>query len=597
MTGQPDAVAVVAITESPLARALAEELGCDLHGLRRRVPTADRGFDDTGAALAALFRSGTAIVWVGAVGAVVRLLAPHLGDKAVEPPVVAVAEDGGAVVPVLGGHRGGNDLARRIADWRGVEAAVTTAGDRRFGLALDAPPAGWHLANPEHYKGFVADLLGGAPVRIDAPGTWLAAAVLPSDPKAAHVLAATVNADRPGPTRLVYHPERLALGVGCERGADPAALEALVRRALADHDLAPASVAAVVSIDLKADEPAVLAAATALDRPVRFFDAATLEAETPRLANPSDIVFQAVGCHGVAEAAALAAAGPDGTLIVPKRRGDRVTCAIALAPDVIDASAVGRARGRLAVVGLGPGDPAWRTAEADRLVADASDVVGYGLYLDLIGAPAPGQAFHPFPIGAETERVDAALNLAATGRSVVLVSSGDAGIYAMASLVFERLETGERDEWRRVEIVVAPGISAMQAAAARLGAPLGHDFCAISLSDLLTPAAAIERRLRAAAEGDFVVALYNPVSRRRRTLLPRALSILADHRPAATPVAIARNLGRPDETCAITTLDAVDAEAVDMLSLVLVGASTTRAWRTAHAVRVYTPRGYAGKAP
>ena len=187
----------------------------------------------------------------------------------------------------------------------------------------------------------------------------------------------------------------------------------------------------------------------------------------------------------------------------------------------------------------------------------------------------------------------AALDLAAEGRSVALVSSGDAGIYAMATLVFELLARGEQVAWNRVEIAVAPGISALQAAAARAGAPLGHDFCAISLSDLLTPWAAIETRLKAAAEADFVVALYNPVSSRRREALPRARDILLGRRPNDTPVVIARNLGRDGESVRTVELAALTESDADMLTVLIVGSSQTRRvgrW-------VYTPRGYAAKSP
>jgi cobalt-precorrin 5A hydrolase/precorrin-3B C17-methyltransferase len=189
------------------------------------------------------------------------------------------------------------------------------------------------------------------------------------------------------------------------------------------------------------------------------------------------------------------------------------------------------------------------------------------------------------------------LQLAAKGRNVALVCSGDAGIFAMASPLVELLERPDDPAWARIDLVVSPGISAMQAAAARLGAPLGHDFCAISLSDLLTPRPDIERRLQAAASGDFVIAFYNPVSKRRRDLLPLARQILLEHRPADTPVAVARSLGRPEESIETTTLDELDVDQVDMLSLVLVGSSNSRRI-TLPSGRdlIFTPRGYDRKA-
>jgi cobalt-precorrin 5A hydrolase/precorrin-3B C17-methyltransferase len=340
----------------------------------------------------------------------------------------------------------------------------------------------------------------------------------------------------------------------------------------------------------------VLALAAELGVPARFFSAAQLERETARLKNPSDVVFAETGCHGVCEGAALAGVGPAGKLLVAKTRSARATCAIASAPHVLDARKIGRARGRLEIVGIGPGAAAGRTAEVDAALRGMTDLVGYKLYLDLLGPLTQGKRLHGYELGAEEQRVRIALDLAAEGRDVALVCSGDAGIYAMATLVYELIARGDNSDWARVEIRGLPGVSAMQAAAARIGAPLGHDFCAISLSDLLTPWAAIEQRLKAAAEGDFVVAFYNPVSLRRRSQLAAAKEILLKQRPADTPVILARNLGREGERVTVVDLAALDIDAVDMLTLVIVGSSETRrVARPDGGVWVYTPRGYAAK--
>ena len=576
-------------------RIAAAVAGAEIHGLARRVPDADIAFDDTGEHLRRLFTAGTPIVGICASGILIRLLASCLTDKTAEPPVIAVAEDGSAVVPLVGGHHGANDLAVTIAALFGIAAAITTAGDVRFGMALDNPPIGWTLANPEHVKLFSADLLAGETVRLDdSVPPFLADTDIPRDLGGILRITAT-SLSQPGDARhLVYHPAKVAIGVGCERGADPAELNELVASALAAGGIAPAAVAGLYSLDLKADEPAVHAAAAALGVEARFFDASTLEAEAPRLKNPSEIVFREVGCHGVAEGAALAAAGPDGELVVAKTKSARATCAIAIAPMPIEST--GCPQGQLLIVGTGPGSDGWMTAEAESAVAAATDLVGYTLYLDILAARADGKIRHDYPLGEEIDRVRAALNIAATGKTVALVSSGDPGIYAMATLAFELLETGDRSDWRRVAVQVCPGISALQAAAARSGAPLGHDFCTISLSDLLTPWDAIERRLRAAAHGDFVVAFYNPVSRRRTWQLGKAREILLAARPESTPVVIARNLGRDGEQVRIVTLGTLDPADIDMLTVVLVGSSETRAVARGDGRHwVYTPRGYAGK--
>jgi cobalt-precorrin 5A hydrolase/precorrin-3B C17-methyltransferase len=354
-------------------------------------------------------------------------------------------------------------------------------------------------------------------------------------------------------------------------------------------------VACVVSIDLKADEAAVHALADALRVPARFFSAAELEAEAPRLANPSDVVFREVGCHGVAEGAALATAGSDAELIVEKTRSRRATCAVARARRDIHPEAVGRARGRLSIVGIGPGSAEWRTAEVVETIRAATDVVGYSLYLDLIEDLIGDRRRHTSALSEEEVRVRLALDLAAAGRRVALVCSGDAGIYALAALAFELLDREDRPEWNRLAIHVVPGITALQAAAARAGAIAGHDFCAISLSDLLTPWPDIERRLKAAAAGDFVIALYNPVSRRRRTQLVAARDILLTSRPPQTPVVLARNLGRDGEVIRVIELQALSPDDVDMLTIVLIGSSRTRLIRRGTHRFVYTPRGYAAK--
>jgi cobalt-precorrin 5A hydrolase/precorrin-3B C17-methyltransferase len=595
--------AIVVLTASALdsARRAAVALdGAEIHGLDGRVDGCHQSFTDAGEHLRALFVAGRPIVAVFSLGALVRLLAPVLGDKRSDPPVIALSEDGAHVIPVLGGHHGANDLARRIADALGGTAAVTTAGDLRFGVALDAPPAGWVLADPGAAKAVMADLLAGASIRLVGSAPWLEVSGLPIAADGAVTITVTEKARRPGPRELVYHPKSLAVGVGCERGCPPDELVAHVGQTLADADLAPQSVAVVVSLDLKADEPAVHAVAEALGAPARFYSAAALEVETPRLANPSDAVFAEVGCHGVAEGAALAATGPNGALVVPKVKSQRATCAIAISPQPVDPAIVGQARGHLAVVGIGPGSEVWRSPEAAALIGAADDLVGYSLYLDLVADLARGKIRHDFPLGGEEERVRHALELAGEGRAVALVCSGDAGIYAMAALVYELLdrnEGGVSDAARRATVTVAPGISALQAAAARAGAPLGHDFCAISLSDLLTPWDVIERRVRAAADGDFVVAFYNPVSMRRRTQLVRAREILLTRRPPPTPVILAANLGRPGETRRIVTLGDLDVGQVDMLTVVIVGSSETRVLRRGDGIDyVYTPRGYAAKA-
>jgi precorrin-3B C17-methyltransferase len=245
--------------------------------------------------------------------------------------------------------------------------------------------------------------------------------------------------------------------------------------------------------------------------------------------------------------------------------------------------------GRLAVVGLGPGDVRWLTPEADAALAAADALFGYGPYLER--APVrDGQTRHPSDNREEALRARAALETAAAGTNVALVSGGDPGVFAMAAAVCEQIEAGPA-AWRGLDLEIVPGITAMLAVASRVGAPLGHDFCALSLSDNLKPWPVIERRLDAAAQAGFVIALYNPISRARPWQLTAALERLRRYLPATTPTVFGRAVGRADETIAVTTLQAADPAGADMATLVIVGSAETRLVpRPGHAPLVYTPR-------
>jgi precorrin-3B C17-methyltransferase len=245
--------------------------------------------------------------------------------------------------------------------------------------------------------------------------------------------------------------------------------------------------------------------------------------------------------------------------------------------------------GRLAVVGLGPGDPRQVTPEAAAELEMATDLVGYATYLARV-PERPGQRRHGSDNRVELERARLALDLAAAGRRVAVVSSGDPGVFAMAAAVFEALEAGPA-AWRGLDVAVLPGISAMLAAAARLGAPLGHDFCALSLSDNLKPWDVVLRRLRAAAAAGFALALYNPASTARPWQLGAALDELRRLLPPATPVMFATAVGRAGERIDTVALDAADPARADMRTLVLVGTAETRlVARADGGCWVYTPR-------
>ena len=576
------------------AHRVARAIDAQVHGREGRVNAADAFFANALDHTQSLFAAGVPIIGVCASGILIRGVAPLLADKRNEPPVISVSDDGAVVVPLLGGHRGANRMAREISQALGGVAAVTTAGDVAMGVALDEPSVGYALANPEDAKGVMAKMLGGSGVCIQGENIF--------DLDSVEGGVDLIVSDAPvagSKGALVYHPQRFVLGLGCARNADPGEMWDQVEAVLDEAGVAAGAVAAVASIDLKGDEPAMIEVAKRLGKPLRLFSAEELEAESSRLENPSEVVFAEVGCHGVSEGAALAMVGADGFLRVSKRKTANVTVALGEVPAPL-LELQGRARGRLSIVGIGPGQATWRTPEVSRLVAEAEELVGYGLYIDLLGPLAIGKERSDFPLGGEEARCRYALEQAALGKNVALVCSGDAGIYAMGALVFELMDRGEdemgvSDAAHRVEVVCSPGVSALQGAAARAGAPLGHDFCAISLSDLLTPRDDILRRLKAAAEGDFVIAFYNPVSKTRRTLLAEARDILLKHRPADTPVMLASSLGRPEENVRYRRLDELEVDEVDMLTVVLIGSSNSKLAQLGEGPRMYTPRGYARK--
>ncbi|MGW5327792.1 precorrin-3B C(17)-methyltransferase [Streptomyces sp. NPDC004014] len=534
-------------------------------------PDRTRVYDGgAGEAVRAAFAECEQLVCFLATGAAVRLLAPLLGDKAADPGVVCVDEGGRFAVSLLGGHGGGaNELAREVGGLLGAEPVVTTATDAVGLPGLDT------LGLP--YEGAVAAvsraLLDGEPVALAAEVPWPLPA-LPFSPEGAYTVRLTDRAVATGEREVLLRPPSLVVGVGASRGAPADEVLALVEEALREAGLSPRSVAELATVDAKSEEPGVVAAAQRLGVPLVTYPAAELaDVAVP---NPSGAPLAAVGTPSVAEAAALARGGE---LLVPKRKSVRAdgrpamaTCAVARRPG----------RGRLAVVGLGPGARDLLTPRAAAELRRASVLVGLDQYVDQIrDLLRPGTRVLESGLGAEEERARTAVEEARRGHAVALIGSGDAGVYAMAS---PALAEASDD----IDVVGVPGVTAALAAGAILGAPLGHDHVSISLSDLHTPWEVIERRVRAAAEADIVVTFYNPRSRGRDWQLPKALAILAGHRDPATPVGVVRNASRPDESSRLTTLGGLDPATVDMMTVVTVGNTATRSI----AGRMVTPRGY-----
>ena len=579
-----------------LGAELAEATSGEVHGLNSRIEGAALGFDDTIAHLRALFLAGRPIVALMAAGIVVRALSPYLSDKWHDSPVVVLSEDGASIVPLLGGHHGAISLARLLASHTKGHCAITTASDVGGGVALDEPPAGYVLANQETAKQVMAALVNGAGADISAAGAlapWLADIAKGDDVR----LCLRDRRTKAAENELIYYRQDLVVGAGCARGCSAEELAELLEEALGQAGLAPEMIAAIGSLDLKADEPAMLSLAQAHKVPYRVFTAEQLRVFADAVSDPSSVVESEVGTPSVSEASALALGGEGAELVVTKHKSANATIAIARCKIPFEATK-GRKAGKVSLIGIGPGKSEWRTPEASRLVAEADLLVGYRLYIDLLGASAASKPAMHFALGEEELRCRTALEEAAKGQDVALICSGDAGIYAMGALVFELLardeaDGGVSDMAKRVEVITAPGISALQAAAARSGAVLGHDFCTISLSDLLTPWEVIEQRLHGAGAGDFVIAFYNPVSMRRKTQLARAKEILMSYRGGDVPVLLASNLGRVQEKLVYRTLQTLDVNEVDMLTVVMVGSSQSQSVNLGRAQAIYTPRGYA----
>jgi cobalt-precorrin 5A hydrolase / cobalt-factor III methyltransferase / precorrin-3B C17-methyltransferase len=502
-----------------------------------------------------------------ATGAVVRLVAPLLVDKASDPGVVCVDEGGRFAVSLVGGHGGGaNELAREVGELLGAEPVVTTATDSvgvpgldMLGLPVEGDVAGVSRA-----------MLDGEPVALNAELAWPLPPLRVAE-TGEYSIRVSDRAVEPAEREVVLRPPSLVVGVGASKGAPVDEVLGLVEDALRDAGLSVKSVAELATVDAKAEEPGILGAAERLGVPVVTYGAEELAAvDVP---NPSDAPLAAVGTPSVAEAAALLRGGE---LLVPKRksaaRPAMATCAVVRRPG----------RGRLAVVGLGPGARDLLTPRAKDELRRASVLVGLDQYVDQIrDLLLPGTRILESGLGAEEERARTAVAEARLGQAVALIGSGDAGVYAMAS---PALAEASDD----IDVVGVPGVTAALAAAAILGAPLGHDHVSISLSDLHTPWEVIERRVRAAAEADIVVTFYNPRSRGRDWQLPKALTILAGHRKPTTPVGVVRNASRPDESSRVTTLAGLDPATVDMMTVVTVGNTATREI----AGRMVTPRGY-----
>ncbi|MCP2726866.1 precorrin-3B C(17)-methyltransferase [Limnofasciculus baicalensis] len=604
--------------------------------------------------IAAIWEDCRAFIFGLATGAVVRLIAPLLGDKYQDPAVIVIDETGNFVISLCSGHQGkADELTRALAIYLGGTPILTgaSAGLGLAGVDMLGVPFGWVRGNGD-WKGVSAAVARGEAVEvIQEVGSilWqnhlpkqhsfqLSPFPTPHSPLAARILiSARVGHFLPEsdlPT-VQWYPRVLWVGIGCERGTSRELIERAIRETCRDYHLSEFAIAGIATIDLKADEIGIIELCGNGNLPLRTFSREILR--SIKVPTPSEIVAAEVGTPSVAEAAAICASltplishsqsstktdipsatnfpttstktdnpsatnfppksstktdNPSAAILVPKQifKSENEPGAVTIAIAQSEIEYTGRT-GKLFLVGIGPGQLEQMTQSAKMAISRADAVIGYSLYIDLIAAIfRPGQIIESLPITQERQRAIRAIELAEWGLSVAVVSSGDCGIYGMAGLVLEELKLRQWDG-KIPEVEVFPGITALQSAASRVGAPLMHDFCAISLSDLLTPWEVIEKRVEAAAQADFVTAFYNPRSRNRTKQIAIAQQIFLKYRYPNTPVAIIRSAYREDEEITLTTLDKLLEIPIDMLTTVLIGNQST----TLYEDWMITPRGYLG---
>lgn len=593
-------IACAAFTQQgiTLARSLRDGLAkrgveTSLSCPQRLAETPDlQSFLTVGSWASDAWNSVDALLFVGAAGIATRAIAPLVRDKMSDPAVVCVDEGARFAVPLLSGHVGGaNELARRVAELCGAQAVVTTATDVNEVFAVDewARKNGLVILDRAEAKRISAILLEGAEVgfQSDFPiAGYLPHNVVNRKCETGFVVSYDAHR-RPFAHTLRLVPQNVVVGVGCKRGSSVRSIIALIDACLGEAHIAPEAVCALATIDIKADEEGIREAARMRGWDLRLHSAKTLDA-VPGTFSSSEFVRKTVGVDNVCERAACANGA---SLLLKKRSADGVTVALAATDPYLTFEAAiqnDRRERSVACVGLGPGGADDLTLRAHKALRAAEVIVGYKTYVDLIRDAYPNAEYVVTGMRGEVERCRRALELASTGRRVAVVCSGDPGVYGMAGLLFELAP-----EYSGVGVEVVPGVTAANGGAAVLGAPLMHDWCAISLSDLMTPWEDIERRLRAAAEAGFCISLYNPASRGRADHLRRACDILLEHLSADTVCGFVRNIGREGETSMTLTLAELKDVEADMRTCVFIGNERTKLIDG----RMVTPRGYLQRGP
>ncbi len=545
------------------------------------------------------WQNNNKLIFLGSIGAVVRLISPFVRSKDNDPAILVMDSKAKNVITLLGGHKqGGDRFANELAAALEAEVICTSDSFTERRIPLDCFGEGWGWKrggeNVDWRKLMISQSKEQKNIVFQANGSKLWQKLKgcsnfffldKNDPIYFENIDLYIGQENRN--KCSWHPPTIIIGIGCERNTDEKVIQRAINESLNQNGLSLLSISGLATIDKKNDEIGLLNLSKKNEWPIYFFSA--LELSQVNVPSPSNIVLNEMGTASVAEAAAILLGARSGRLIQEKKiyysnEDEYGAVTIAL---VEVSTPFAPHKGELHLIGSGPGDLEMLTSDSRRALTRCSAWIGYTPYLNYLDSiRRPDQVRIDSELTFEKDRCKYALDLAKEGVRVALISSGDSGIYGMAGLALE-LWLNEKIDSRPL-FQVHPGISSFQMAAAKLGAPFMHDFCSISLSDLLTPWNQIERRIKSAAIGDFVIAIFNPKSKKRDWQLKKTVDLLIEFRKPCTPVAIARELGRPDESIEIHTLETLPFDQVDMLTILVIGNSQS----VIKDKRFITPRGY-----
>ena len=548
------------------------------------------------------WRKVNIFIFIGSVGAATRLISSFISNKEIDPGVIVTDKRGSKIIPILNLHHNQTkNIVLKLHNLIGGEIIETNNSSLENLLNLDSFGENWgwrRSGSTKDWSKLVINQSKNQAIsfkQFSGNELWKRCKSSKNlnhldDCDDIYNQELTFFVGIKKQCQTTWHPPTLWLGMGCERNTNKKFIQESLNQFLDDNEISLLSIAGISTVDLKKDEKAILDIARDHQWPIKFLTSKQLSKKN--VPNPSQAVFDEIGSYSVAEASCLIAAGKDAKLLVEKHivtnkkfSGDRagaVTLAVAQSKNQFAPS-----RGHIHVIGSGPGNLSFLTIDAKVALSECPVWIGYKMYLDLLDPLLrEDQIRIDSEITEEKKRCEKAISLAQEGIKVALVSSGDSSIYGMAGLLLELIQN--LDKTVRPSFTIHPGISCIQLAASLAGSPLMNDFCAISLSDKLTPWEIIEKRIKGALLGDFVVAIFNPQSKERDWQLKKTIKMFLEKRKKETPILIARQVGRKDQKISFRTLDDFPYDRIDMLTLLIVGNSKTKLVGN----KFISPRGY-----